>query len=58
MNKPPELQFVPDWNKFIDELAEQAVDDWIEQKHAHEIVLNPPDVDGDDEPGDLRTVVR
>lgn len=29
---PPELQ------KQVDELAEQAVDDWVEQKHAHEIV--------------------
>ena len=28
---PPELQ------KQVDELAEQAVDDWIEQKHAHEV---------------------
>lgn len=37
--RPPELHVAPDWNRFIDELAEQAVDDWIEQKHAHEIVV-------------------
>lgn len=35
---PPELHVSPDMNKFIDELVEQAVDDWIEQKHAHEVV--------------------
>lgn len=31
---PPKIQ------KQIDELAEQAIDDYVEQKHAHEIVLN------------------
>ena len=35
-NMPPELQ------KQIDELAEQAVDDWVEQRHAHEIVPEQP----------------
>lgn len=44
---PPELHVVPDWNRFIDELAEQAVDDYIEQKHAHEVELDTdlPDVE-------------
>lgn len=48
---PPELQ------KELDEMAEQAVNDWQEQRHAHEIVTNLPEDDIDPD-GDLRTVIR
>lgn len=34
---PPELQ------KELDEENERIIDDWIEQKHAHEIVVSPDD---------------
>lgn len=39
---PPELQ------SQLDEQTEQIIDDWIEQKHAHEIVVNPPETDEPD----------
>jgi hypothetical protein len=36
---PPEIA------KELDEMAEQAIDDWTEQRHAHEIVKNEDDLD-------------
>lgn len=47
---PPEIA------RALDEMAEIAVDDWQEQRHAHEVVV--VDVDDTDDDGDLRTVVR
>lgn len=54
MNQPPDF-LSNEETKELASLIELQIDQWIEDKGIHEV---DPDVDGDDEPGDLRTVVR